>query len=1634
MSKHLCPATGRRVERRARGASPKPGLPVMAAALLLMLSTACDSGPFFSSLPPTASPPPSGVDEPPPAGSDEPPPGIQEPTADTVVFVDIDAEFDQLELDLADPDFPLSPASDLAGLLSNPDDAELLMDEARAQRIAEVHALVAAAEDPDPDWLLTEVRVARISAGPGAIGAAADSDMDVDIDIATEASPGIVVATPGARFVLDYARIDDEGETAGSLTLDDRSRLRFEVRVQRGDDLIETPEGDARAAIVDWHPTIPQRVVLNVPEDLEFGRVAFALRPNLPDAGQQATAERWSSVFTAEVWNLAPATRQVEPTEVLLPLDASFARAENIAFDDDFIGDRVQHWLEEEETPVFVLILEGGDFAVGDLLAHTLPNGLPYGGRVVEVHVDADSSQRLLLLEPDLVEVWQMAESGPDYFVEQGLMPETVAFRIGPALQAEQAAAASGTGRPRLGQAIDAQQEPTPLKFGNIFSVVCDRGETTLTFSPEINLVELEFAFRFQAVAFGTSAFCKIEAKPDVGSKLGKVFAAAGGPATLLFKALFGGGIEAGPFGEVKLSFDSPSFSRFGVEAGYSSAKGVNKKLILPTALSGLLEGGEGLLGIPLLVDGKLSGELGVKAKASLLNPDAGLIGFIVGLFAKDRNALPEVSVSVKGGPAASLGLDAVNAAAVHQLKKNTTAKLKLGLSFAIEPSEVFTKVARWLGARRDFKFNPPLLTLVDAKSELNFEAQAVDDDGAGHASFPVIRDNAFLSRFLPGGSTGRLALEGSSVFNDFNSDVSYDVAECPTRPNSQIESPFVGCVGSFFCSLAVNPVLVCLPPPLQDPDDEPPLEDPPPPEPTLPPPVALNDEYTARKNEDLIVGFGTGLLANDTFIPSDNAVLLEPPDVGSLLAFDPVGSFSYRPPAGFTGVVEFLYRIEGVEPDTGAARASNIAFVTISVVNDAPVAVDDFFELPAGTNILVVPVPGVLANDTDLNNDLLSAVLESGPDVGELSLDPLGGFTYVAPDGFSGSVTFTYRADDGDLIDNLSEPATVTISRAAPPPGCSDPDVNCPFDDISVFELAPCPGHFGGGNLICEQPTTAVTFGSLPPEHRASVVRVTLPDDVGSTQVFEFNLPLPLPIGDDRAVVLPSRESFPVIITLPNGSFEVTQPGNALPVITDVSGEPRLEDGSSVQFGVAGQTAASLTVPSVATVSGPPDGQTLIREVKGLDSVVFIPEGFDRSTVIVYLNEDGETTTAGDPQARGFAIVNTGPTGTPVAGGFEVPLVPPVLIPVIEQAGGINPLQPIVITQTVSNFPVTGFFPPDPIGPSLAPAEADGPPVAAAAGTAMQVPLAGLTPLPAVCPARPTGVRCNAGANEHLLSTNQNGTIRRFSALDGQAAGTFAEFPGFVANNAWKAMQAPDNCIVVSSQTTGLFMYNTTGSRIATDGAGDAVNPGSVQPLIATTDTGVRGFTFHSPSSDVHHLYVGLPTQIVRYDYSVSGTTVLSNRTVVVDEPAARFNDLAIIDGLIHASDEAPDNSAGATDLLRVYSLEGHDLGVLLDDLVTPYQVVELFDGGIGVVSFGTGEIRITDPAGNDRRRYLPDDGNAATSEAPRGLWPQRNGSYLIGGRDGIGVSSLNRHDGSLTKHALANTERFMGGPACLP
>lgn len=96
--------------------------------------------------------------------------------------------------------------------------------------------------------------------------------------------------------------------------------------------------------------------------------------------------------------------------------------------------------------------------------------------------------------------------------------------------------------------------------------------------------------------------------------------------------------------------------------------------------------------------------------------------------------------------------------------------------------------------------------------------------------------------------------------------------------------------------------------------------------------------------------------------------------------------------------------------------------------LNTAPVSQNDLYAVMEDGR-LDVPAPGTLGNDTDAEDDALTARLVSGPANGTLTYNTDGSFVYTPRANFFGQDSFTYRANDGTADGNI---ATVTITVTA--------------------------------------------------------------------------------------------------------------------------------------------------------------------------------------------------------------------------------------------------------------------------------------------------------------------------------------------------------------------------------------------------------------------------------------------------------------------------------------------------------------------------------------------------------------------------------------------------------------------------
>ena len=155
-------------------------------------------------------------------------------------------------------------------------------------------------------------------------------------------------------------------------------------------------------------------------------------------------------------------------------------------------------------------------------------------------------------------------------------------------------------------------------------------------------------------------------------------------------------------------------------------------------------------------------------------------------------------------------------------------------------------------------------------------------------------------------------------------------------------------------------------------------------------------------------------LSATDPDLDPLTYAVMSGPSHGTLSGTAP--NLTYTPAPLYYGPDSFLFKANDGMLD------SNVATITITVdrVNHAPVASNDSYSAIAGKALSIV-APGLLSNDTDVDGDILAAILVSGPAHGSLVLYPNGSLRYLADIGYSGSDSFTYKVNDGVADSNVA-------------------------------------------------------------------------------------------------------------------------------------------------------------------------------------------------------------------------------------------------------------------------------------------------------------------------------------------------------------------------------------------------------------------------------------------------------------------------------------------------------------------------------------------------------------------------------------------------------------------------------------
>ncbi|MEL7626572.1 MAG: Ig-like domain-containing protein [Anaerolineaceae bacterium] len=348
--------------------------------------------------------------------------------------------------------------------------------------------------------------------------------------------------------------------------------------------------------------------------------------------------------------------------------------------------------------------------------------------------------------------------------------------------------------------------------------------------------------------------------------------------------------------------------------------------------------------------------------------------------------------------------------------------------------------------------------------------------------------------------------------------------------------------------------------------------------------PVAVDDSYTTAFETALTVT-APGVLTNDTDADGDSLTssIVRAPSNGTV-TLNADGSFTYTPITGFSGVDTFTYKVSDGTFD------SNVATVSITVLpwaNTAPVAVDDTYETDQNVQ-LVVPAPGVLANDSDIDGDTLTTTLLNSVSNGTLELFENGSFTYSPNTDFCGTDSFVYTLVSYPKInaDGWTDTATVTITVYCDPI-ISSTDIGGPYfvgtlQEFNVRLQNPAPGHTYGSLAasIFVDNITLTDFSTVEVKHPITGLWVPLTPVVDGTGLRIDLGPIstiPLVSGFDMTLTFRvnfnKAGSFPVTGTLYNGAID---PSKEIATYSNTMVVDALGDfGPAVSFGYVAYDAA---------------------------------------------------------------------------------------------------------------------------------------------------------------------------------------------------------------------------------------------------------------------------------------------------------------------------------------------------------------------------------------------------------------------------------------------------------------------------
>ncbi|MBE2224870.1 MAG: tandem-95 repeat protein, partial [Anaerolineae bacterium] len=354
-------------------------------------------------------------------------------------------------------------------------------------------------------------------------------------------------------------------------------------------------------------------------------------------------------------------------------------------------------------------------------------------------------------------------------------------------------------------------------------------------------------------------------------------------------------------------------------------------------------------------------------------------------------------------------------------------------------------------------------------------------------------------------------------------------------------------------------------------------------------PPVAEPDNYSTGEDTTWDVD-EVSVLDNDYDPEHDllTAVLVSTVSNGDL-SFNEDGTFIYTPTLNFNGIVTFTYQAQdnGITPPTNLLSKETTVTITVEPQNDPPLADDDNYETPEDTPLIVDAENGILNGDSDIENDPLTAVLETPVSMGLLDLYPDGSFEYEPPLNFTGIVTFTYRAvermheEERGLASNI---ATVTINVTPVNDGPIIKDQTFEIDENSTDDFGPV--------IAADAEEDSLEYGILPGGSGDGVFGIDV--NTGYITVLDstaLDIETTLGLGFTLTVVVSDTEPLTATATITINLLNVNEYEPTIEGDQSFTISENAADGSSVGTVAADDADWQETVVAFAIIGGNGDG-----------------------------------------------------------------------------------------------------------------------------------------------------------------------------------------------------------------------------------------------------------------------------------------------------------------------------------------------------------------------------------------------------------------------------------------------------------